>query len=334
MSAGPAAGAAPGEGRTVLVTGAGGALGPAVARAFAGAGWRVRTLSRSDLTPPADERLRGDVRDEAVVARAVAGVDAVVHLAALLHVTEGAEAREDEYRDVNVRGTGVVARAAGRAGVSRVVLASSIAVYGGSRRGVLDEGSEVRPDTPYSRSKTEAEAVVLGGAGGVALRLAAVYGPGVKGNYLRLARAVAGGRFVPVGPGTNRRTLVFEDDAARAFLIAAAHPDAAGRLYNVTDGSVHTVAAITGAIAGAFGSPLPRWSVPLSLARAGVAAVEAGARGLGLRPPVTRAALEKYTEDVAVSGERIAKELGFGACCGLTEGWRRTAAGLRGGGGS
>src|SRR5206468_7099629 len=123
-------------------------------------------------------------------------------------------------------------------GVSRVVLLSTIAVYGSQPRGLLDEDFPTRPDTLYGESKVEAERIAIGARTGdgrplsTVLRSAAVYGPRVKGNYQRLVRALARRRFVPIGPGDNLRTLVFEDDLASATVLAAQHAAAAGRIYN------------------------------------------------------------------------------------------------------
>jgi nucleoside-diphosphate-sugar epimerase len=116
---------------------------------------------------------------------------------------------------------------------------------------------------------------------------------------------------------------------ARAIVLAATHPNAAGRVFNVTDGTFHTVAEITRAIADGLGRRAPRWALPLPLARTACAVVEIGAKSLGRRPLVTRATLEKYTEDVAVSGRRIRDELGFEPRWGLAEGWKRTVREMR-----
>src|SRR5215203_4106387 len=241
-------GAGPAGWRLVLVTGATGALGPAVLRAFSAAGWRIRTLSRKrpDASAPAASfpHIAADIEDRDALFAAMQGVDVVLHMAALLHVFDRSTSLENEYRRVNVDGTSAVMRAAQESGVSRVVAVSSIAVYG-PHDGTIDERTSPRPDTAYGSTKLEAERIVLestsadGASIGCVLRLAAVYGPAVKGNYERLVRALARRRFVPVGRGENNRTLVFEDDVARAMLLAATHPAAPGRVFNVTDGSVH-----------------------------------------------------------------------------------------------
>ena len=66
------------------------------------------------------------------------------------------------------------------------------------------------------------------------LRLGAVYGSRIKGNYERLVRSLVRGRFIPVGYGANRRTLVYDKDVARAAVLAAIHDAAAGKIYNVS----------------------------------------------------------------------------------------------------
>ena len=191
------------------------------------------------------------------------------------------------------------------------------------------------PDTPYGRSKLQAEQRVLeavsktGQPLGSVLRLAAVYGPSVKGNYERLLIGLARRRFLPVGAGLNRRTLVFEDDVARAVLLAAAKVEAGAQVFNVTDGEIHTVREIIAAIAAGLGRKAPALHVPAGAARFAVAAAEAACRTVGRPSPVTRATLDKYLEDVAVSGQRLRDTLGFQPQWGIEQGWSHTIHELR-----
>ena len=322
------------ESQSVLVTGATGAVGPAVVGRLREAGCRVRALSRGARAVPwpiGDVPLHpGDVGDRAAVARAVAGVDWVFHLAGLLHVTNPPPELAAEYERVNVDGARVVAEESARAGVKRLVLFSTIAVYGRTDHSDADEDTPPAPDTPYGRSKVHSEAAVLevareSGLPTSILRLAAVYGPRVKGNYARLAEAIAARRFVPVGPGRNRRTLVHEADVAEAALLVASDPRAAGRLYNVSDGHVHRLHEIIDAICAALDRPSPRVRVPLALARAGARSAD---RVLSLagRRPSAGPMLDKYCEDAAVRAERIRRELGFEARFDLLSGWRDALA--------
>ncbi len=256
-----------------------------------GIGWMLRGNPDSELLlsgPPA-ECITGDLADEAALRKGTAGAEVVFHLAAKLHGASEAEQDLLEYTRVNVEGTRRVLEAARAEGVRRVVFFSTIAVYGPGAPGrVFLEDGTVAPATPYPRTKLEAEKLVLdyagpGGQGsrGVVLRLAAVYGPHMKGNYPRLVRAIQRGRFVRIGDGQNRRTLIHEQDAARAAVLAAEHPEAGGKIFNVTDGAVHTLNEILAAIAAASGRRVPKWGVPAGLARAGLGVLEVVAQPFG-----------------------------------------------------
>jgi UDP-glucose 4-epimerase len=185
------------------------------------------------------------------------------------------------------------------------------------------------------------------------LRLGAVYGSRIKGNYERLTRALAGNLgpgnlgtrsripgnsghvpklpsrvphfpFIPVGNGLNRRTLVYDKDVGRAAALAVSHPAAAGRVFNVTDGEFHTLNEIIESICSALGRKPPRLSLPVGPIRALAGLVEKGSRSLGLTPPAIQAMIDKYTEDVAVDCSLIQKGLGFSPQYDLKAGWEET----------
>lgn len=323
----------------VLVTGATGAIGPFVAEAFHEKGYRVRTLSRTltsaGVLRESVDRWIGDVTDRSAVKAAMEGVDSVVHLAALLHIVNPSPELEKDYRNVNVEGTSVVVGEAVRAGIRRIVLASTIAVYGGSGGNVLSEDSPVSPDTFYARTKHVAERIVLdakdveGGPIGSVLRFGAVYGSRVKGNYQRLVQSLARGRFVPVGTGTNRRTLVYEKDAADAVVLAATHDRAAGKIFNVSDGSFHSMNEIVCSICDALGRKPPAFHLPVTPVRWAAGFVEDVSRLLGMKPLVTRGTIDKYNEDIAVDSNRIQRELGFVPRYDLSSGWKETLYKMR-----
>ncbi len=314
-----------------LVTGATGAIGPGVVNALADA-FEIRTLTRRPPQPglfgvPVTPFI-GDVSDPAVVRRAAESARVIVHLAALLHIVAPPASLRAEYERVNIEGTRAVMQAARTEAVSRVVFLSTIGVYDYTSQPVLDEDSPTRPNTFYGETKLAAERIVLGaraGDGGpvaTVLRSAAVYGPRVKGNYQRLLRALARHRFVPIGPGDNLRTLVFEDDLASATALAAQHPAAAGRIYNVSDGKLHALRDVIHAICVALGRPTPRLHVPI----APVGAVLRAASVFDRRLP---AMLDKYLEEVAVNASRVQTELGFRPRTDLFDGWTATVAAWR-----
>ena len=323
----------------VLVTGATGAVGPRVVEALLEAGHRVRTLSLD--APPqgawpgeVDERL-GDITDPEAVAAAMAGVEGVVHLAALLHIVNPPPELKPRYERINVGGTATVVEAACRAGVDRLVFFSTIAVYGSSDGAVITEESPLQPDSFYAQTKVEAERIVLaakradGEPLGTVLRLGAVYGARIKGNYRRLLLSLARGRFLPIGAGKNRRTLLYDKDAARAAVLALRHADCAGEVFNITDGRVHEMNTIIETLCGALGRPKPGWSVPVGPVRFLAGIIEDAGRLLGRTAPIVRATIDKYTEDVAVDGSRFQTRTGFSPKYDLAAGWRETVAEMK-----
>ena len=316
----------------VLVTGATGVVGSVVVRTLVAEGWRVRALVRrpSPGLPPGCESVVGDLEDAEALRRGLDGATAAVHLAAQLHVNSPSPDLEALYRRVNTEGTERLAALAAAAGVARVVFSSTINVYGPSAGGhVWTEDDEPQGDSLYARTKLDAEPAVLALASGVVLRLAAVYGPGMKGNYPSLARLLHRGVRVLPGDGTNRRTLVHVEDAAQALALAAEGPVPPG-LYNLTDGAVHDFDAVVRSLQRAVGvRPGVRY-VSDRLLRPALAVPEGAARLLGRRLPA-RALLDKMVEDVAVSGRRLIDRTPYAPRFGsLDAGWAASGLARRG----
>jgi len=317
--------------RKCLVTGATGVLGVPLVQSLLARGHMVRALARQPISGgqfggPV-EAVDGDLRDPQALERAVADVDWIFHLAAKLHINDPGEEARKEYISVNVEGTRNLLAAAASRPVQKFVFFSTINVYGPAVSGDrLNEASNLGPAGIYAESKASGERLVLAAKNsaqqdiGIVLRLAAVYGSRMKGNYLRLAEAISKGKFFFVGKGLNRRTLVHQSDAAAAAVLAAECSEG-GSIYNVTDGSVYTLREIADAVGDAHGKKVSRIHLPIKPVRVGIAAVETLARGLGIRPPVSRGLLDKFLEDIAVDGSRIQQELGFRPRFDLKQGW-------------
>ena len=308
---------------TAFVTGGTGAVGPAVIRRLLAGGAEVRVLTRDPAAPlpTGVARVVGSLDDADALARGVDGADAVVHLAALLHVVDPPPELAAEYERVNVGGTERLAAAAERAGVARFAFASTVNVYGPSAgRAPWTEADPTAPETPYARTKRDAEDVVADLGGGVVLRLAAVYGPGMRGNYRQLLGALRRGLRALPGTGQNRRTLVHVEDAAAAFALAAAAP-LPSPLYNLTDGHVWTFDAVVRAMQRAVGRRPGVRYLPAPPVRAAAAAASALAARLGRDVPGA-SAVDKITEDVAVDGRRLIEETAYRpAHADLGAGW-------------
>jgi UDP-glucose 4-epimerase len=303
------------------------------------AGYHIRTLSldsiQPGILPDQVEVLTGDITDTAPIQSAMEGAEVVIHLAALLHIVNPSPALREKYERVNVGGTANVIKAAVEAGVKRLVFFSTIAVYGNSNGQILTEDTPAKPDTFYAQTKLAAERIVLdakrtdGQPLGTVLRFAAIYGPRIKGNYQRLVQALARSRFLPVGDGSNRRTLIYDRDVAKAALLAVQHPNAAGKVYNVSDGQFHTLREIIAAICQAIGRNPPRFSVPVGLARFSAGLMEDTSQLVGRKSPISRDTIDKYTEDIAVDSQLIQKELGFKPQFDLKTGWEETVNEMR-----
>jgi UDP-glucose 4-epimerase len=317
---------------TALVTGATGAIGPSLTAALVRDGFRVRALvrrpERSTLLPSGIDVVVGDVCDDQALERAVTDADLVFHLAAKLHLdtTHADAATRAEYKRVNELATQKLAALSATHGVRRFVYFSTIAVYGPSEPGeIFNEASPLRGDSLYAETKIRGEQAALEAPGAVILRLAAVYGPRIKGNYLKLARAIQRGRFLRVGAGTNRRTLVHEQDVVRAALLAARHA-ASRAVYNVTDGQIHAVRDILVAMSSSAGRSLRSAYVPVWPVRLAAGLAENLGRLAGRPSPISRAMVDKLLEDVAVSGQRFQSDLGFIPAFDLAAGWRDAMA--------
>ena len=100
-------------------------------------------------------------------------------------------------------------------------------------------------------------------------------------------------RFVPVGDGSNRRTLIYDCDVSNAALLAVQHPNAAGKVYNVSDGHFYTLKEIIIAICQAVGRTPPRLSLPVGPARFMAGLMEGTFRLMGQKSPISRDTIDK-----------------------------------------
>ena len=324
-------------GQVVLVTGASGFLGRPVTRALLARGARVRGLARpgsAPLEPGVEPASAEGVHDREGLRRALAGADAVVHLAARVHVMRDDAADPlAEFRAVNVEGTRAVLEEAVHAGVRRFLFASSVKALGEGGEAVLTDDTPPAPADPYGVSKLEAEAVVreLADAAGVhapILRFPLVYGPGVGANFLRLLRSVDRGIPLPFGSIRNRRSAVYAGNAAAAVVAALESPAAARETFLVSDGDDHSTPELVRRIARALGRPARLVPIPPVLF--------AGAGRMGdllsrvVPVPVTSAMVDRLVGSLAVDPSRFFRLTGFTPPFTVEQGLAATAAWYRG----
>ena len=243
-----------------LITGGAGFIGSHIAEALFQIGARVRVLDNFSTGKRANiasmnelEVIEGDIRDADIVQRAMAGVDYVIHQAAMVSVSQSM-VDPAACHAINVGGTLNLLSAAREFNVKRVVLASSCAVYGDNSDFPLSETSATRPLSPYAATKLMGEIYCQTfyrayHVPTVCLRYFNVYGPrqDPNGEYAAVIpkfaqRLQQGEAPIVYGDGQQTRDFVYVSDIARANLLACTHPHAPGHIFNLaTERSVSLI---------------------------------------------------------------------------------------------
>ncbi len=301
---------------TVLLSGPG-KLGRPLAARLAAAGLAGRVLSRHPDAaglPPGWTAVAGDVTRSETLAAPLAGIDAVVHLAAITHSADAAL-----YDRTNRGGTANLLAAAGAAGVRRFVHVSTRAIdpAGGA----------------YSRSKAAAELLVAAAPlAWTILRPAEVYGAGGGEGIDRLIATVRRSPLVPVVAGRRARVAPLHvDDAVEGIAQALLRDAAIGRTYILAGPEEMTYGELVARIARQQRQQRPRGlrrlQVPVPLAFLVIAA--AAMRRLGLRPPIVPDQIPRLLVAKPADIAAARADLGFDPVpleAGLARSERRTAA--------
>ncbi len=208
---------------------------------------------------------------------ALLGVDVVIHLAARAHVMKDfATDPLAEFLKVNLHGTVNLAQQAVQASVKRLVYVSSVKVNGEATADLqfFTESDRAAPQDPYGVSKWQAEQALQHiaqetGLEIVIVRPPLVYGPRVKGNFMRLLAAIDREIPLPLVGANNLRSLVYVGNLVDALIACATHPAAAGQTYLVSDGADISTASLVKKIAAALGRHNRSFYFPPALLRAG-----------------------------------------------------------------
>ena len=302
----------------VLITGANGFLGTTIVRQAMDSQipFHATDIHESSVTSGIDYH-RSDVTDLSALKPLPKGLSTVIHTAGLAHIFDSAEAQNAPFHSVNVTGTANMINAAALAGALHFVLVSSVSVYGPYTHGVYDEDVPCDPVGPYASSKYEAElkAREIAERTGMALtilRLATLYGEGDPGNVGRLVRSLDRRRFVWIGTGANRKSLLYKEDAARACLKAATRPASGINIYNVSAPPC-TMREIVDGISGALGKrPFPV-CVPASLALLLSRGISKG----------LHQTIKKWLSEDVYNTDRFDGTYGFKTAVSLEDGLRR-----------
>ena len=291
-----------------LITGGAGYFGEILVRRLAERGdvaVRIFDVNAPDAAPPGVEYVRGDIRDQAAVRAACAGVAVAHHNVAMVPLAKDARA----FTSVNVGGTENLLAACLDARVRKVVYVSSSAVFGAPSSNPVTEETPPRPAEAYGRAKLAGEVACAGararGLDVSIIRPRTILGHGRLGIMQILFEWVRAGTDVPVlGRGDNRYQFVHADDLADACLRAAARPGPG--TYNIGAAIFGTMRETLQALVDHAKTGSRVVSVPGALA---VRAMEVTSR-LGLSPLGAYHSL-MYGREMFFDLSRAGRELGY-----------------------
>src|SRR3954469_19534932 len=254
----------------ILVTGSSGFIGSALTCALAAAGHTVRAASRQPMVERQENvewaQLPG-LESEIDWSSLVAGMDIVVHLAAIAH-----RGRDDssDYERANRIATAELVKACRRQTIKRLIFMSSIGAQTGSAADdVVTEAGEPRPVTAYDRAKFAAEEEIrLSGVPFTILRPVIVYGPGAKANIALIMRIAALPVPLPFGAFRNKRSLLAIDNLVHAVMVCLDSPETLNQTFIVCDPEPITLAEMLSTLREAAGRPPRLFPIPPLAVRA------------------------------------------------------------------
>lgn len=300
--------------KSILITGASGFLGKALCRNLLSHGFNVLAVVRSEekcnelqqlySSPFLNCLSMGDLTSDTNWSYALKGIDAVIHLAARVHKSDGdAPDKSGRYQQLNVSVTKKLAIAAAAAKVKRFLYISSIGVNGRlTKEQAFTEQDEPNPHNTYTASKWQAEQNLQQISNDTNLKITIlrppiVYGRGVKANFQSLLKLVKSGLPIPLANVNNQRSLIYVENLVDAIVACLRQEVAAGKTYLVSDGEVVSTPELIRQLATALGKPARLLAFPTGLMRV-------GAKLVGKESVVDR-----LVESLVVDSSKIRREL-------------------------
>jgi dihydroflavonol-4-reductase len=317
----------------LVVTGATGFTGGALARRLIAMGYRVRSMTRRPLT--AAERdsgiewIEGTLTDTDRFDALLDGADHCFHIAAMYR----SEGKREAFLQANRDSTQALLAAGRRAGIGRFIYCSSIGVHGDVAQTPADENAPFDPRDPYQESKVLAEQLCRDemtrpGMEVVIVRPCAIYGPGDT-RMLKMFRMVQRGRFLFIGSRQPNFHPVYIDDLVEGLILAMSHPDAPSQAFILGDRSFLPLRDYVATAASVLGVRAPRTTIPYGLALTAARICELLCAPLALQPPLHRRRLTFFKHNRAFSIAHAENVLGYRPSVGLEEGFQRTVAWYR-----
>jgi nucleoside-diphosphate-sugar epimerase len=304
------------ERKRVLITGANGFVGQAVATKFL-AEEAFEVLLCGGRKAPGEFSPKNffhlDLTDKNALAgvRAVGKIEALVHCAGL--TPQSANAKAEDFWRINVRGTENASQLAGDLGAEHFVLISSVSVYGNYGRVEVDETFSCRPVGEYPQSKLEAEKVSVLACREkniplTILRLGTVIGEGDGGNVARLITIMDKGLFFFVGSGKNKKSLIYKKDVAEAVFTLVKKKARRTEVFNLTAEAVE-MREIVERVAESLNRKRPGKTIPAKFL---AAAFQLNKSIFGLKKiEGISKNLEKWLADEIYSGQKLTETYNF-----------------------
>jgi nucleoside-diphosphate-sugar epimerase len=259
----------------LLITGATGFIGSYLLPILYQQKFQITAAGRKNLSQSSSMPIKivkvGDIDEETNWQEALQGIDIVIHLAARAHIiNETIPNPEAEFIKVNTQGTANLVQQSIQAGVKHFIFISSIGAMTTQSDRILTENSPCHPDSPYGRSKLQAEQALMELAKSSSmtwtiLRPTLVYGPGNPGNMERLMKLIKRGLPLPFGAIKNRRSFVFVGNLVDAIITCLDHPNAANQIFLISDNQDVSTPELISLIAQQIQQPCQLLPVPSNL---------------------------------------------------------------------
>jgi nucleoside-diphosphate-sugar epimerase len=324
----------PYKNKTILITGATGFIGGAVARRLLAEGCQIKVLARTpekaaSLQKMGAEVLRGDLTDYDSVRSAMDGVDVLIHVAGAINLF----ADEETYSRINALGTTNVCKAALDAGVKRFIHTSTVIVHGlEPGTNLAEDAALIYGDDLYCDTKIDSENIawdwIEKGLPGIVVRPSQAYGPEDGTWTIKPIGLLKKNLFSYADGGKGVIQAIYIDDLVDGYLGTLAEGET-GEVYALVGERPVPLKEFFGYYVEMLGKRFVP-SVPAFMARATAGLMESIARLTKSKPVFTRAQIIYTTRQISYSGEKAKEKLGFVPKTSLEDGMKKTEEWLRG----
>jgi nucleoside-diphosphate-sugar epimerase len=272
----------------------------------------------------------GEIDHQTNWSQALREVEVVIHLAARAHILqEQVPNSEAEFIRVNTQGTANLVQQSIQAGVKHFIFISSIGAVATLSNEILTETSSCQPDTPYGRSKLQAEQALINLASNSSmtwtiLRPTLVYGEGNPGNMASLIQLVKLGLPLPLGLVKNRRSFLYVGNLVDAIAICLTHSQAKNQLFVISDGQTLSTPELIKQIARALNRSIVLIPIPLSLIKLLVVMADQLEKLLGKPLPVNSSTVNRLLGSLTIDNSLICQTLNWQPPYTIDEGFSKS----------